>query len=130
MLSKKIGDELDCVVTGLTNFGVFAQCRKFGIEGLIQMADLGPDLWKYNTRTYSILGQRSGTSIRLGQAMRVRILSVNVPARQLSLAPTEPLVSEPRRKTEKKSAGKSRKGRRDKRSKRRDTNRKKKRRSR
>ena len=130
MLSKKIGDELDCVVTGLTNFGVFVQCRKFGVEGLIQMADLGPDLWKYNSRTYSILGQRSGTSIRLGQAMKVRILSVNVAARQLSLAPTQPLVSQPRRKTEKKSASKSRKGRRDKRSKRHDTNRRKKRRSR
>jgi ribonuclease R len=130
MLSKKIGEELDCVVTGLTNFGVFVQCRKFGIEGLIQMADLGPDLWKYNSRTYSILGQRSGTSIRLGQAMKVRILSVNVPARQLSLAPTEPLVSQARRKTEKKGASKSTKGRRDKRSKRHDTNRRKKRRSR
>ena len=35
MLSKKIGEQLDCVVTGLTTFGVFVQCKKFGIEGLI-----------------------------------------------------------------------------------------------
>ena len=50
MLSKKIGDQLDCVVTGLTGFGVFVQCKKFGIEGLIRMAALGSDQWKYNEK--------------------------------------------------------------------------------
>ena len=92
MLSKRIGDELDCVVTGLTNFGVFVQSRKLGIEGLIQMADLGQDQWKYNIKTQCILGQYTGLSIRLGQAMKVRIISVNVPARQLNVSPLEPLI--------------------------------------
>ncbi len=45
MLSKKIGEELGCVVTGLAGFGVFVQCRKYGIEGLVRMEDLGPDRW-------------------------------------------------------------------------------------
>ncbi len=92
MLSGHIGDELDCVVTGLTGFGVFVQSRKFGIEGLIQMVDLGADVWKYNAKAHCIVGQRSGTSIHLGQAMKVRIVSVNVPARQLNVSPVEPLA--------------------------------------
>ena len=87
MLSKKIGNELNCVVTGLTNFGVFVQCKKFGIEGLIRMEDLGPDLWKYNDKN-------SGSFVRLGQSLQARITSVNIPARQLNLTPVEPLVSE------------------------------------
>jgi ribonuclease R len=91
MLSKKIGAELDCVVTGLTSFGLFVQSRKFGIEGLIRMADLGEDQWKYNTKAECIVSQRSGRSIRLGQAVKVRIVSVNVPARQLNVAPAETL---------------------------------------
>lgn len=93
MLSKRIGDELDCVVTGLTGFGVFVQSRKFGIEGLIQMGDLGPDRWKFNKRTQCIVGQHSGCTVRLGQRIEVRIVSVNVAARQLNVAPAEPLVS-------------------------------------
>ncbi|GAH34968.1 unnamed protein product, partial [marine sediment metagenome] len=68
MLSNRIGDKLDCVVTGLTSFGVFVQSRKFGIEGLIQMGDLGPDEWKYSPKTQCIVGQRCGRSIHLGQA--------------------------------------------------------------
>jgi ribonuclease R len=98
MLSKKLGDELDCVVTGLTNFGVFVQSRKLGIEGLIQMTDLGPDRWKYDARTQCIVGQHTGFSIRLGQAMQVRIVSVNIPARQLNVVPTEPLTGTIKRK--------------------------------
>ena len=101
MLSKKIGDELDCVVTGLTSFGVFAQSRKFGIEGLIRTEDLGPDIWKYNAKAQCIVGLRSGTAVRLGRAIKSRIVSVNVPARHLNLSPVEPLVaaSKDRRKS-------------------------------
>ncbi len=94
MLSKKIGEELSCVVTGLTNFGVFVQCKKFGIEGLIRMDDLGHDSWKYNHKSQSISGERSGSCIRMGQSLNVRITSVNIPARQLNLIPIEPLAKE------------------------------------
>jgi ribonuclease R len=96
MLSDKIGEELDCVVTGLTNFGVFAQSRKLGIEGLIRLVDLGPDEWKFNAVAHCIIGQRSGCTIRLGQPIETIIVSVNVSARQLNLAPIKPLVSTPR----------------------------------
>ncbi len=92
MLSDKIGEELDCVVTGLTNFGVFAQSRKLGIEGLVRLVDLGPDEWKFNAVAHCIIGQRSGCTIRLGQPIETIIVSVNVSARQLNLAPVKPLV--------------------------------------
>ncbi|MHC4394787.1 MAG: ribonuclease R [Planctomycetota bacterium] len=92
MLSKRIGDELDCVVTGLANFGAFVQSKKFGIEGLIQTHDLGPDDWKYDQRNQCIIGKNSGTTIHLGRAVKCRIIAVNVPARQLNLSPVEPLI--------------------------------------
>jgi ribonuclease R len=113
MLSKKIGQELDCVVTGLTSFGVFVQCQKFGIEGLIRMADLGQDYWKYNERSQSIVGENSGCNIRLGQAIKVRIVSVNVPARQLNVAPAE-LLTDKVKKTRKRKKRKQSKKRRSK----------------
>jgi ribonuclease R len=111
MLSKKIGEELDCVVTGLTSFGVFVQSRKLGIEGLIRMADLGQDHWKYNAKTLCIVGQRSGFNIRLGQAIKVRIVSVNVPARQLNVCPVEPLTTAPIQRIKSKPGKKNRRKR-------------------
>jgi ribonuclease R len=116
MLSKKIGEQLDCVVTGLTGFGVFVQCKKFGIEGLIRMAALGSDHWNYNDKSQCVVGERSGRSIRLGQGMKVRIVSVNVPARQLDVSPVDILAKEPKQQTKikarKKQTKKKRKNRR------------------
>jgi len=109
MLSDKIGEELDCVVTGLTNFGVFAQSRKLGIDGLIRLTDLGPDEWKFNTSAHCIIGHRSGHTIRLGQPLKVFIVSVNVPARQLNLAPVKPLVKAPMQQSKSKPRKKKRK---------------------
>jgi ribonuclease R len=87
MLAEKIGEEMDCVVTGLTNFGIFVQSRKLGIEGLVQLADLGPDQWQYNPKHGSVVGKHSGRLICLGQPMKVRIVSVNISARQLNVTP-------------------------------------------
>ncbi|MCJ7728775.1 MAG: S1 RNA-binding domain-containing protein, partial [Sedimentisphaerales bacterium] len=92
MLSDKVGEELDCVVTGLTNFGVFVQSRRLGVEGLVQLADLGPDQWQYNPKAGCVIGRHTGMLVCLGQPMKVRIVSVNVSARQLSLAPIVPVV--------------------------------------
>ncbi len=91
MLSKHIGDELACVVTGLTGFGVFAQSEKYGIEGLIKLEDLGPDHWRFNKLAQCIVGERSGETVHLGRTMPVYIAAVDVPSRRLSVVPVEPL---------------------------------------
>jgi ribonuclease R len=111
MLSDRIGEELDCVVTGLAGFGVFVQSRKFGIEGLIAMDNLGPDRWKFNSKTQSIVGLNSGTSVHLGRAMKVRIVSVNIPGRQLDVCPVEPLAKATVRRRKKKAARRPKKPR-------------------
>jgi ribonuclease R len=117
MLSKHLGDKLDCVVTGLAAFGVFARCKKYGVDGLVRMEDLGQDTWKFNQKTHSITGLRSGFAIRLGQAMKVRIVAVNVAARQLNLTPAEPLVKPVvRAEKKRKSLGSRKKGRKKRKS--------------
>jgi ribonuclease R len=103
MLSEHIGDELNCVITGLAGFGVFAQSKKYGIDGLIPLADLGADIWEYNVKSQCIIGRDSGHVIHLGQAMNCRIVSVNVSARQLNLMPAEALIREKKAKQKKKN---------------------------
>jgi ribonuclease R len=113
MLTKRIGDVLDCVVTGLAGFGVFVQSKKFGIEGLIKIADLGPDRWEYDAKAQCITGQNTGQSFRLGQSLRARVDSVNVPARQLNLMPVKsaapPAVTRKRKRRRDRPSQKKRK---------------------
>ena len=92
MLTEHIGEELKVVVSGLTNFGIFVQCRRFGIEALIEPGDLGIDEWRYDDKSQAVIGRHSGKSVHLGELMKVRIVSISVPARQLIVAPSEPLV--------------------------------------
>jgi len=115
MLKSHIGDELDCVVTGLASFGVFVQSKKFGIEGLISMADLGRDEFKYNQKAQCIVGLYSGSTVRLGQAIKVRIVSVNIGARQLNLCPVKSLKTAAKKKKKSKPAKNSKKDRTHKR---------------
>jgi ribonuclease R len=115
MLQEKVGEELDCVVTGLTNFGVFVKSTRLGVEGLVQLTDLGADQWLYNPKAGCVVGRHTGMLINLGQPMKVRIVSVNIAARQLSVAPVVPLVGiigKPRKaKKPKKSGRRFHKGR-------------------
>ncbi|MFA5554131.1 MAG: ribonuclease R [Phycisphaerae bacterium] len=92
MLKKRLGDEIDCVVTGLAKFGVFARCLKFGIEGLIPLEELGPDNWQFHQKSYCITGVKSGYAVHIGDKIKARIVSINIPARQLNLALAEPLA--------------------------------------
>ena len=108
MLSGRIGEKLETVVSGVTNFGIFVQCKKFGIEGLININELGADQWKFDSRTQAIVGENSGKSLRLGQGVTVKIVSVNVAARQLDLALLELLVKGKAREKKKTTKKKSR----------------------
>jgi ribonuclease R len=90
------------------------QSQKFGIEGLIKLEDLGPDEWRFNKVAQCVMGERSGQMIQLGQPMRVHIVAVNIPARQLNVAPVEPLGQSrepPRPKKREKKARSERKPR-------------------
>ena len=109
MLSTRIGDTLDCVITGVASFGIFAQCQKFGIEGLIRLEDLGNDEWKHIAKQQCIEGVRSGVNLHLGKSLKVRIVSIDIPSRRLELGPAEPLVS-----GKQKESGKDGKGKYDK----------------
>jgi len=97
MLSEHLGDRLDCIVSGLAGFGVFAQSKKYGIEGLIKTEDLGPDKWDYLPKAQCLVGRSSQVTIRLGQPIKTKIISINIGARQMNLLPAEPLIKTSRR---------------------------------
>jgi ribonuclease R len=117
MLSERVGETLDCVVTGLTNFGIFVQSQRFGIEGLIPLEQLGEDQWRYDDRVHAVVGARSGRTIHLGEPMAARIVSVNIAARQLNLVPEQEMSTKPEGKVKKSKYAEARAGRRSERQK-------------
>jgi len=87
MLQGRVGQEFDGVVTGVANFGIFVQLRRFLIEGLVRMEDLGDDWWNVDAHLGQVRGERTGKRYRIGDVMNVQIVAVDVARRQLNLLP-------------------------------------------
>jgi ribonuclease R len=89
LLSNHVGEIFPGVVTGITNFGIFVQLSDWLIDGLIRYEDLMDDWWDVDERAGVVRGQRSGKKIGIGDVMKVQIVKVSVPRRELELAMAE-----------------------------------------
>jgi len=87
LLSERIGEVCDGVITGVMNFGIFVQLPRYGIDGLVRVQELGDDWWEVNVRRGEVRGQRTGRKFRIGDLLAVHIAAVDVPGRQLDLVP-------------------------------------------
>jgi ribonuclease R len=89
LFQKRLGETIETIVSGLTNFGIFVQCTKFGVEGLIPLDLLGKEKFVYDHHAQCVYGQHSGKFFHIGMPLTVRIISVNIAARQLNVIPVE-----------------------------------------
>ena len=86
LLETKIGEHFEGVITGVTNFGIFVQLERFGIEGLVRIDALGDDWWDVEAKLGQVRGERTGKVFRIGDRQRVIISSVDQAKRQLNLS--------------------------------------------
>jgi ribonuclease R len=82
-LAKRVGETLDAIITGVEDFGLFAQGVKLPAEGLIHIDTLGDDFYRYDSTTHSLEGHRSGNRYRLGDLIRVQVARVDIDRREL-----------------------------------------------
>jgi ribonuclease R len=82
-LANRIGQEMDAVITGVEDFGLFAQGVELPAEGLIHVDTLGDDFYRYDSATHSLAGHRSGNKYRLGDIIRVQVAHVDIDKREL-----------------------------------------------
>ncbi len=75
----------DGVVTGVTDFGVFAEIEGTGCEGMIRLADLTDDFYEYDPDNYRLTGKKKGKIIGFGNTVKVRIKSTDLERRSMDL---------------------------------------------
>lgn len=108
-LSRRIGQTMEAVVTGVEAFGLFAQGVKLPAEGLIHINSLQDDYYHYDATTHSLTGNKEGNTFRLGDLIQVEIAHVDVDRRELDFRLIKKLkrTARPRPKqTRKAKAGK------------------------
>jgi ribonuclease R len=82
-MSDKIGSELDGIITGVENFGLFITGIEIPAEGFVHISSLTDDYYRYDRAGHVIAGFRSGNSYRLGDTVRVAVAAVDVDTREL-----------------------------------------------
>src|SRR5210317_430350 len=84
-LKKYIGHEFSSTVTGITDFGLFAEIDNFYVSGLIHVADLPGDRYFYDKDANFLKGKRTGRVYRLGQEIKIKIINVLPSERKITL---------------------------------------------
>lgn len=76
-MADKVGKEFDAVIASVNSFGMFAELRENGAQGLIPLRALGGDFWLYDKENQRIVGRRTGESFHLGQRLKVLLVSAD-----------------------------------------------------
>jgi ribonuclease R len=84
-----LGDEFDGVITGVTNFGLFVQITDLMTDGLVHVTSLDNDYYQYDAGSQRLVGERSGKTYSLGEAMRVRVQRVDMETRKIDFRPVD-----------------------------------------
>ncbi|WP_297136493.1 ribonuclease R [Terrisporobacter sp.] len=84
-MADKVGQEFDGVVSSVTSFGMFVELDNT-VEGLIRLANMRDDYYIYNQETYSIIGERSKKTFRIGDTVRIKVENVNVDFREIDFS--------------------------------------------
>jgi ribonuclease R len=81
LMKDRVGEAFDATVSSVTEFGFFVELDTLFVEGLVKAESLGGA-----SRLDKVLQQlvyASGRKIRVGQSVRVRLVSANTARRQL-----------------------------------------------
>ena len=84
-LKQFIGDDFNAMITGVTDFGIFAEIDSFYVSGLIHVSDLPGDRYIFDKISGVLKGKRTGRSFRQGQSIRVKINNVLPYERKINL---------------------------------------------
>ena len=81
-MEDKIGEEYEGIVSSVTQFGMFVELENT-VEGLIRFENLGDEYFVYDEDRKRLIGERSKKEYKIGDKVRIRVISANKMLRQV-----------------------------------------------
>ena len=82
-MRPKIGEEFDAVATGIAEFGVFVQLKGIQVDGLVHVTSLPRDYFRFHEGDRTLVGERTGLRLTIGDELRVRLQKVDSAERKI-----------------------------------------------
>lgn len=88
-MSDKIGIVFKAVISGVAEWGIYAEIEENKCEGLIPMRELDDDFYEFDEKNYCIRGRRSKREYRLGDEIEIKVVRANLERKQLDFSIVE-----------------------------------------
>lgn len=75
-MQERIGQVFEGVISGMTKWGMYVELPNT-IEGLVHVTSMPDDHYDYSEKNYEMIGEHTGKVYKLGQKVRVRVISTN-----------------------------------------------------
>jgi ribonuclease R len=82
-MSERIGKSFDAIITGVADYGFYAQVEDLPVEGLVHIDTLDDDYYYYDEASHTLAGRKHKRRYRLGDRVRVTVVRVDLNRRQL-----------------------------------------------
>jgi ribonuclease R len=83
-MKQFLGDEFDAVISGVASFGFWAETVDHKCEGFVSATSLlDYDDFIYYESEYALIGKRSNWAFRIGDPVKIKVISANLSKRQL-----------------------------------------------
>ncbi|WP_243371846.1 ribonuclease R [Geotalea sp. SG265] len=79
----KVGAEFDGIITGVASFGFFVELVEIFVEGMVHISTLKQDFYEYVEKQHALIGERSRTTYRIGDPVRIRVAAVSLEKKQV-----------------------------------------------
>jgi len=76
-LADRVGQLVECRITGVQPFGFFATVTDLGGDGLVLAQTLGQEYFRYDEKARQLVGEHSGEIYRVGQKLTLRLAEAN-----------------------------------------------------
>ena len=86
-MRDKVGESFSGVISGVAGFGLFVELTDVFVEGLVSVRDLKEDYFIFDDVHHQLKGQRGGRIYRLGDTIKVKVVSVNLDDRKIEFVP-------------------------------------------
>ena len=77
-MQDKIGMEFDAHVSGVTEWGMYAEIEPTKVEGMIPLRTIRSDFFEFDEKNFRIVGRRTRKVYTLGDSVRIRVKSANL----------------------------------------------------
>lgn len=77
-MSKRIGQTFEGIITGVTEWGLYAEENTTKCEGMIRMRDLKDDYYVFDKKYMSIRGQKTHKKYTLGDKIKFKVADANM----------------------------------------------------